>query len=200
MVPVVYIHGRYGGCNLGVAQALHKLIPNSKIIDDGLNVAYAKANARTAEEYRVLRQALRRKDLSPIYNDKSASGTTWIIVDEFFSKENKASLAADYEFAAVMSHSPLISVIVKHNLELACKVARADTEHPLASSAKAEKLEKLRDECNKEQVFRFRNDCELEFDVTMMSPAMAAETVQTHIQTSKRRLEKKEKRAWIGFY
>lgn len=83
---------------------------------------------------------------------------------------------------------------------MSCKKAREDAKDSVANNAKADELEKIRARCNKEQVFRFRNDYELEFEVTLMSPTMAAETVRAHIQTVKRRLEKKEKHAWIRAY
>ncbi|PON27660.1 hypothetical protein TGAM01_v203427 [Trichoderma gamsii] len=200
MVPIVYIHGKYAGCNHAVAKELCKLIPNSKLIDDSLNVGPAKAAARSAEEYWSFRTALRRRNLRSIYSEESASETTWIIVDQDYSQESKSFLAADYEFAAVSSHSPVISIIINYDLELSCKKAREDAKDSVANNAKADELEKIRDRCNKEQVFRFRNDYELEFEVTLMSPTMAAETVRAHIQTVKRRLEKKEKHAWIRAY
>lgn len=99
-----------------------------------------------------------------------------------------------------MSHSPLISVIPKLDLDLDVKMAREDTKTPETRSAKVQEREEFRDKCNKQKVFRFRNDYELELDVTMLSPTMAAEKVRAHIQTVKRRLETKEKHSWIRSY
>jgi hypothetical protein len=138
--------------------------------------------------------------LQPIYKTEPTSETTWIIVDEVWSKIHKATLAADYEFAAVMSHSPLISVIPKLDLDLGVKMAREDTKNPEVSNIRAQMREELRDKCNKQEVFRFGNDYEFELDVTIMSPTMAAEEVRAHIQTVKRRLGTKEKHSWIRSY
>ncbi|EHK44763.1 uncharacterized protein TrAtP1_002883 [Trichoderma atroviride] len=200
MTPVVYIHGHFNGCNLALAEELSKLMPKTKIIDDNLNVEPAKAFAKTLEEYRCLRVALRRTRLQSIYKSEEASEATWVMIDQFDPEENRGSLAADYEFAAVMSHSPLISIILKFDVELACKRARERFTNGTASYERVKVLENLRIKCETEEVFRFRNNYELELDVTMMSPTEAAETVRAHIQTVKRRLQAEDRRSWIRIY
>ncbi|KAL7897456.1 hypothetical protein HDV63DRAFT_414947 [Trichoderma sp. SZMC 28014] len=198
-MPVVYIHSQHGAENHLVAEALHKLMPNSELIDDGLNDGPAKAAAKTHREYLDLRSALRRKNLQRIYKEESASQKTWILVDEVVpATASKATYATDYEFAAVMGHSPLISIILKCDPGLGMSLG--DMENPEASSAKAQGFVDFCDQCTSHKVFYFRNDYELELDVNLLSPTLAAEQVRAHIHTVKRRLATRERLSWIRTY
>ncbi|KAM0451990.1 hypothetical protein ACHAPV_009806 [Trichoderma viride] len=200
MAPVVYIHGHFGECNLFLAKELWKMIPQTKVINDGKNVGLAKTIAQTSKEYQSLRAAMRRKTLHPIWKSDAGSKTTWIIVDEIDSKENKGALAADYEFAAVMGHSPLISIIIKFDLKLAYKVARDGTKKSPPDSAKAQEIAEMISKCENEEVFHLRNSYELELDVTMMSPTTAAEKIRDHIRVVQRMLLVKDKHSHVQIY
>lgn len=201
-------------------------MPNSELIDDGLNDGPAKAAAKTHREYLDLRSALvsrmtlckqtifflhldlmdlcsnasqRRKNLQRIYKEESASQKTWILVDEVVpATASKATYATDYEFAAVMGHSPLISIILKCDPGLGMSLG--DMENPEASSAKAQGFVDFCDQCTSHKVFYFRNDYELELDVNLLSPTLAAEQVRAHIHTVKRRLATRERLSWIRTY
>ncbi|KAK1246408.1 hypothetical protein MKX08_000210 [Trichoderma sp. CBMAI-0020] len=179
MTPIVYIHGHFNGCNLALAEELSKLMPKTEIIDDNLNAEPARAATQTPEEYRSLRIAMRRKKLQAIYNSEAASETTWVMIDEYDTNENRGYLAADYEFAAVMSHSPLISIILKFDADIAYKRAKERFRDGEVSEERVQDLKELCRKCREEEVFRFRNSYELVLDVTMMSPTMAAEACES---------------------
>lgn len=121
-----------------------------------------------------------------IVKAESARGITWIFIDQQSSSENKVSLAVDYEYAATMCSSPLISIILKRNSKEVFKRATMDSRDIAANNAKLPNIENIRSISEREGVFRFRNIYELELDVTRLSSITAAESIGDHIRRVKR--------------
>ncbi|KAK5991830.1 hypothetical protein PT974_05216 [Cladobotryum mycophilum] len=161
MPPFIYINGYPGVGKLTVAKELCRLLPKAKVVDNHLLIDPAAAVFdRTAEEYQPLRQVLRREVLTSIADAKSTRDVTWIFTDQQSSSKLGSSSARDYQNAATVRGSLFISVILHCELNLGI-------------------LRSIR-EC--EDVFHFKDEYELQLDVTYLSPSEAARKIYDHIQ------------------
>ncbi|KAI0388383.1 hypothetical protein F5Y17DRAFT_222191 [Xylariaceae sp. FL0594] len=182
--PFIYINGYPGVGKLSVAKELCKLLPRAKVVSNHLLIDPAAAIFdRTAEEYQPLRQALRREVLKSIAAAKSTRDVTWIFTDQQSSSESGSSSARDYQNAAAMRDgSPFVSVILLCELDENLKRAAAGKDRGNGSNnTKLTDLDMLRDIREREDIFHFEDDYELELDVTHLSASEAASKIYEHI-------------------
>ncbi|KAK2028999.1 hypothetical protein LX32DRAFT_673173 [Colletotrichum zoysiae] len=184
MPPFIYINGYSGVGKLTVAKELSKMLPKAKAFSNHLLIDPAAAVFdRTAEEYQPLRQVLRREVLTSIATAKSTRDVTWIFTDQQSSSDVGSSFARDYQNAARLRGSPFISIILHCDLEE--NLARATgVDRGKGSNTKLTTPDILRSIREREDIFRFRDEYELELDVTQLSPIEAAARIRDHIGTA----------------
>ncbi|KAK1579586.1 uncharacterized protein LY79DRAFT_522372 [Colletotrichum navitas] len=186
MPPFIYINGYPGVGKLTVAKELSKLLPKAKTFSNHLLIDPAAAVFdRTAEEYQRLRQVLRREVLTSIATAKSTRDVTWIFTDQQSSSNLGSSSARDYQNAARVRGSPFISIVL--HCELEENLTRATgRDRGKGSNTKLTNLDILRSIREREDIFRFQDEYELELDVTQLTPSEAAAAIRDHVGTALR--------------
>jgi hypothetical protein len=133
--------------------------------------------------------------LRSVTQAEAKSNTPCVFVDQNFTKENKNSLVADYEFAVIRNGSLLISVILECDWEVVRNRAKSD---PATSSENLQELEQVQRNTELEEVIYLRNSYELEIDVATNTPRRVAEIIRQHIRTVKRAMEAGEEYRYWG--
>ncbi|KDN69430.1 hypothetical protein CSUB01_05347 [Colletotrichum sublineola] len=181
MSPFIYINGYPGVGKLTVAKELSKLLPKAKVFSNHLLIDLAAAVFdRPAEEYQPLRQALRREVLTSIATAKSTREVTEIFTDQQSSSNLGSSSARDYQNAASIRGSPFISVVLHCELEQNLTRA-AGGDRDKGFNTKLTDPDILRSIREREDIFRFQDEYELELDVTQLSPGEAAAKICDHV-------------------
>lgn len=177
-----------------------KLFPKAKIVSNHLLIdPVAAVFDRTAEEYQPLRRVLvstapiptssasisdtvlqRKEVLKSIATARSTSDVTWIFTDQQSSDDLGSSSARDYQDAAAVRGSPFVSIILHCGLDENLKRA-AGGDRGIGSNTKLTNLGILRSIREGEDIFHFRDEYELELDVTLLSPSEAASEIHHHI-------------------
>ncbi|KAK3904054.1 hypothetical protein C8A05DRAFT_14037 [Staphylotrichum tortipilum] len=180
MPPFIYLNGYPGVGKLTVAKELCKLLPHSKVVDNHLLIdPVAAVFDRTAEEYRPLRQVLRRAVLTSIATAKSTEDVTFIFTDSQSSNSLGRSSAADYQNAAATRGSLFIPIVLTCDSEENLK--RASGGGRGSSDTKLTDLDTLRDIREKEDLFRFEDDNQMDLDITCLPPSEAAAKILQHV-------------------
>ncbi|KAK3945477.1 hypothetical protein QBC46DRAFT_250246 [Diplogelasinospora grovesii] len=186
MPPFIYINGYPGVGKLTVAKELSKLLPKAKVINNHLLIdPVAAVFDRTAEEYQPLRQVLRREVLTSLATSTSTRDVTWIFMDQQSSSNLGSSSTRDYQNAAAVRGSPFISIILHCELDENLKRATGEDRGKDANT-KLTDLGILRSIREREDIFHFKDEYELELDITRLSPSEAAAKIHDHISKTLR--------------
>ncbi|KAM4066190.1 AAA domain-containing protein [Hirsutella rhossiliensis] len=181
MPPFNYINGYPGVGKLTIAKELNKLLPRAKVVSNHLLIDPAAALFdRTAQENQPLRPVLRREVLRSIASSVSTRDITWIFTDQQSSNQSGSSSAKDYQDAATARGAPFVSVILHCELEENLKRA-VQGEKGGCSNTKLTNPTILRSIREREDIFRFKDENELELDVTLSSPREAARRIYDHL-------------------
>ena len=124
----------------------------------------------------------RREVLTFIATATSTRDVTWIFTDQQSSSNLGSSSAREYQNAASVRGSPFISIILHCQLEENLKRATGE-DRGKGSNTKLTDLDILRSIREREDIFRFQDEYELELDVTQLTSSEAAAAIHDHIGT-----------------
>jgi len=127
----------------------------------------------------------RREVLTSIATARSTRDVTWIFTDQQSSSNLGSSSAREYQNAASVRGSLFISIILHCQLEENLKRATGE-DRGKGSNTKLTDLDILRSIREREDIFRFQDEYELELDVTQLTSSEAAAAIHDHIGTALR--------------
>ena len=111
---------------------------------------------------------------------QSTQDITWIFTDQQSSSQLGRSAAKDYQDAAALRGSTFISVVLQCDVNENLKRV-AGVDRGTGSNTKLTDLSVLRSIREREDIFHFEDENELELDVTYLSPSEAAGKISVHI-------------------
>jgi len=169
---VIYINGWPGVGKLTVARALQRLIPGSQLLHnhemiDPVEARYPRGSAK----YKIKRGEYRRSRLKPIQEDSSLRHTVYIFTD---SQTQWNECISDYTSLAHGGHARRFYTVILH-----CDAE--ENERRLQSPGRGQDsrgkltdVKMLREYRNGEGIYKFRDDDEIEVDVTDVDAKDAA--------------------------
>jgi hypothetical protein len=104
---------------------------------------------------------------------------TWIFTDQQSSSPIGAASALDYRQAARSKGLSFFSVVLQCDLEE--NLRRVQASGRGRSNTKLTDISIVRNVREKEDIYHFKDDNELELDITHISPAGAAQSIFKHI-------------------
>lgn len=111
---------------------------------------------------------------------KSTRDVTWIFTDQQSSSTLGSSSARDYKNAAAERSSPFISIVLYCELDENLKRI-AEGDRGKGSNTKLTDLGILRSIREREDIVHFKDEHELELNVTYLSPSETAGKIYEHI-------------------
>lgn len=181
MHQFIYINGYPGVGKFTVARELQRILPNSKVYHNHLFIdPIAALVDRSSPEYNTIRTNYRRHLLNLIATSESERNTTCIFTDSRCNSEIGSIAVKDYEDASKRRGVPFIPIIMTCDPdENARRVV--DESRGEGNCTKLRNTGVLRDIRQKEEMYRFGDERELELDVTNLSPTEAAQKIVDHI-------------------
>jgi chloramphenicol 3-O-phosphotransferase len=123
--------------------------------------------------------------LTSIASAKSTREVTWIFTDQQSSSNLGSSSARDYQNAAHVRGSPFISIVLHCELNENLKRV-VGQNRGMGSNTKLTDVDILQSIRRAEDIFRFKDEYELELDITYLTPSEAAAKIREHICTKLR--------------
>ena len=182
----VYINGYPGVGKFSVAKELAKLLDNAKVLDNHRLIdTTAMLYERGMPEYQPSRKQLRSVVLDSLASSISTKDVTWIFTDQQSSSANGTAAAKTYEAAAKARGSPFVSVVLHCGLEE--NIKRLSSGGRGGDNTKLTDVGILEAIRENEDIYHFRNDLELEINVTSLEATAVADTIKDFVGTYPKR-------------
>ena len=181
---VVYINGHPGVGKLAVARHLQKLLPGSKVLHNHeLIDPVEKTYPRGSAWYQIKRAEYRQERLKPIKEDLKLRDTVFIFTD---SQTEHNDCVSDYTDLMLGDHGRRFYTVILH-CELEENIRRLNApERGGSLNGKLTDVEVLKEYRSKQSILTFRDDDEIEIDVTDVRPEEAARRVEEFLERRER--------------